>query len=214
MAPNSFGNKGNRLIAACALALGAAGSVSGCAALGDLREGVSEFGSKIAAGFRKLRGLEPAPPTPAPPEASDPQTSASVQPDATPEQSAPAKEAKPDALAAGAINVRAACSARDETGYKEDIAIEVADGEVKVLSARVDVPRRGFCRFDLSDFRQTRRLPHVELAASSGSRCVMFLWEQEGKVTVAANECAEKCTRGTFDYVWPLRVDAATGSCL
>ncbi|MBI4294485.1 MAG: hypothetical protein HY661_23650 [Betaproteobacteria bacterium] len=174
---------------------------------------MSEFGSTVAAGFRKLRGLEPAPPTPAPPEASEPETSASVQLEATPGQSAPAKDYKPEVRDAEAINVKAACSARDETGYREDIAIEVADGEVKVLSARVDVPRRGFCRFDLSDFRQTRRLPHVELAASSGSSCVMFMWEQEGKVTVAANECAEKCTSDTFDYVWPLRVDAATGSC-
>lgn len=214
MARNFFGNKGNRLIAACALALVAAGSLGGCAGLGDLRERVSEFGSKVAAEFGKMRGLEPAPPTPAPPQASVPQTTESVQPDAAPEPSAAAKESKPDTLAEAAINVKATCSARDETGYRENIAIEVADGEVKLLAARVDVPRRGFCRFDLSDFRQTRRLPHVELAASSGSSCVMFLWEQEGKITVAANGCAEKCTRGTFEYVWPLRVDAATGSCL
>lgn len=119
MARNFFGNKGNRLIAACALALVAAGSVGGCAGLGDLRERVSEFGSKVAAEFGKMRGLEPAPPTPAPPQASVPRTTESVQPDAAPEPFAPAKDSKPDTLAEAAINVRATCSARDETGYRE-----------------------------------------------------------------------------------------------
>jgi hypothetical protein len=39
------------------------------------------------------------------------------------------------------------------------------------------------------------------------------MWEQGDRVTVTANDCAEKCTRGAFEYVWPILFDKRTGGC-
>ena len=71
-------------------------------------------------------------------------------------------------------------------------------------------PRRGSCRFD-GPFKQTRRLPSVQLAAADG--CTVNIWEQGPQVTVGFDNCASRCTRGTFDYVYPIIVDRDSGQC-
>ena len=112
------------------------------------------------------------------------------------------------------LSVRSECTARDQTGYTESIRLAVDQGRVGLLEATIKIPRRGSCGFHLSDFRQTRTEPHVELRSSTGTKCTVRMWQQDGRFTVAFSECQEKCTRGAFDYVWPVELKMADGSCL
>ncbi len=157
----------------------------GCA---DLREDVRELRDLL----RKLRGKEPAPPPPTPPVVATP---------------APGEPPAP------ALTLSASCSARDEGGYAESLRMQIADGTVTAFEARIDIPNRGSCSYRLAEFRQTRRTPYVELAATSGSACAVRLWQQGDRVTVAPTDCAEKCTRGAFEYAWPMDVRAPGGGC-
>ncbi len=172
-------------------------AIGGCA---QIKEKVSEVREKI----RKMRGLQPAPPSPLPPTMQA----------AVPVPAAPLPEVKAIAPPAGGLNLRAECNARDETGYVESIKLAVVGGQVGLLEAKFDVPRRGSCQFQLADFRQTRATPHVELQSSSGSACTVRMWQQADRFTVAFSDCHEKCTRGAFDYVWPVELNAADGTCL
>ncbi|MDO9596483.1 MAG: hypothetical protein Q7J47_02060 [Azoarcus sp.] len=109
------------------------------------------------------------------------------------------------------LNVQADCRFKDEVGYSASARLDVSYSEVLGFAATVDVPRRGSCRFNLADFQQVRREPHVELRARDG--CVVRMWEQGDQVTVAFSQCAGRCDRGTFDYVWPILVDRPSGRC-
>lgn len=109
------------------------------------------------------------------------------------------------------LNVQADCQFKDEVGYSASVRLDVSYSEVIGFAATVDVPRRGSCRFNLADFQQVRREPHVELRARDG--CVVRMWEQGDQVTVAFTQCAGRCDRGTFDYVWPILVDRPSGRC-
>ncbi|MBR0567354.1 hypothetical protein J5J83_14620 [Azoarcus sp. L1K30] len=109
------------------------------------------------------------------------------------------------------LNVQADCRFKDEAGYGASALLDVSYSEVHRFSASVSVPKRGSCHFDLADFEQVRKEPHVELRARDG--CVVRMWEQGDQVTVAFAQCASRCDRGTFDYVWPILVDRPSGRC-
>jgi hypothetical protein len=157
----------------------------GCAELEKYREQIEE----IRAVVRQLRGLEPAPRAPTPPEGVRPE------------------------LPTVGLTIKGSCVARDESGYAENVQLDVSDGRVRQFDARVDVPKRGSCRFQLVEFQQTKLSPHVELVARTSAACVIRMWQQGDRVTVTANDCAEKCARGAFEYVWPMQLDRATGGC-
>jgi hypothetical protein len=108
------------------------------------------------------------------------------------------------------LEVKADCRYKDEVGYEVSTRLDVSYAEVRDFAASVKVPRRGSCRFD-GPFKQTRRLPSVQLAAADG--CTVNIWEQGKQVTVGFANCASRCTRGTFDYVWPIIVDRESGQC-
>ncbi len=108
------------------------------------------------------------------------------------------------------LDVQADCRFRDETGYSATAVLDISHSDVKRFSATVDIPRRGSCRFD-GPFTQTRRMPSVELRAKDG--CTVNIWEQGNQVTVGFSDCARRCSRGTFDYVWPIIVDRTSGQC-
>jgi pyruvate/2-oxoglutarate dehydrogenase complex dihydrolipoamide acyltransferase (E2) component len=110
------------------------------------------------------------------------------------------------------LNVKANCSFRDPDGYGGRLDLLVQESRVQRLQAAVEVPKRGNCAFELKDFRQTASEPAVVLSAA-GSSCTVRLWEQEGRVTVAFNSCRDRCEGGSFEYVWPILVDAGTGRC-
>ena len=135
--------------------------------------------------LRKLRGRDPAPPPPAPPAAAE--------------------------LPVAALNLNGNCVAKEETGYAENVRVTVAGGQVRALDARIDIPNRGSCRYQLADFRQTKQTPFVELLARSNSACAVRMWQQGDRITVAPTDCEEKCTRGAFEYAWPIQFNAAGG---
>jgi hypothetical protein len=141
--------------------------------------------------IRKFRGKKPAPQPPAPPE--------SVQ--------------TPGAGPAKGMTFKGNCVGKEATGYAENAQILVALGEVRTLEARVDIPKRGSCRFHLKDFRQTQESPIVELLSQSNSGCSVRIWQQQDRVTMVATDCPEKCTGGSFEYLWPIEFRTPEGSC-
>ena len=108
------------------------------------------------------------------------------------------------------FDVKTSCRYTDEAGYGVRIDLDVVQSEAKAFSAAVSVPGRGSCRFE-GPFTQVRRLPSVALRAQDG--CTVNIWEQGEQVTVGFSNCARRCTRGTFDYVWPILIDRARGQC-
>jgi hypothetical protein len=157
--------------------------VTACAELEQYREEI-ELAKEI---LRRIRGVEPAPPAPAPPAVISPE--------------------------APALSVKGKCVGRDETGYAENVQLEVVGGQVRQFDARIDVPKRGSCRFQLAEFAQSKQTPYVELAARSRTACAIRMWQQAERVTVTATDCEEKCARGAFEYIWPIQLDARTGGC-
>jgi hypothetical protein len=111
-----------------------------------------------------------------------------------------------------ALNARASCSFRDDTGYAGRLELAVRDARVEQFDARVDVPNRGSCQFRLADFRQTDSLPIVVLAAQK-TNCKVSLWEQGNQVTVAFRDCRAECGGDAVDYLWPILVDSRKGTC-
>jgi hypothetical protein len=181
-----------------AAALVVAVAAGGCA-------GVNEKAGEMREKTGKAPGPQPETGAPAPP---------TVQ--ATPPVPGPPKSRRGAAapIPARPLSVRSECTARDANGYTESIRLAVDQGRVGMLEAKITIPRHGSCGFHLSDFRQTRTEPHVELKSNHGTTCTIRMWQQEGRFTVAFSECQEQCTRGAFDYVWPMNVKMADGSCL
>jgi len=162
--------------------LGLCALAAGCA---EVKEQVAQVREII----RKMRGLQPAPPPPAPPPA-----------------------AQIPAPAAAGLNLNGNCAGKDETGYAENARIEVAGGQVRALEAHIEIPKRGSCSYRLADFNQTMATPYVMLVARSATGCALRLWQQGDRITLAPTDCADKCSRGAFEYAWPVEF-AADGSC-
>ena len=110
------------------------------------------------------------------------------------------------------INLKTECEFRDEeNGYQVAARLNIANSQVRTLHTTFTVPDHGNCSLDLSQFRQTRQRPQIELY--SGNDCKIMIWEQENQITVALNQCAAYCTHDTFDYIWPIIVNKQTGTC-
>lgn len=134
------------------------------------------------------------------------------RPTTTPTPAPDVARTRPTPIPTRPLNVSAECAFHDETGYRGNMKLDVANAQVRHFEAMVDVPRRGVCRFNLAEFRQTKTMPTVELS-SSESRCVVRMWEQGRRVTVAFHQCAAKCTGEAFTFLWPILADSSTGSC-
>ena len=159
-----------------------------------------------------LAGCATKEPAVAPKPASVPAPEAKKPPAGEPEVYSRLAGRKIKPLPVKPITVKADCSFRDPTGYGGRLNLHVESSRVRQLQADLQVPKRGNCTFDLKDFRQTANEPAVTLAAASG-RCVVHLWEQEGRITVAFNSCKDRCQGDSFDYVWPILVNPKSGSC-
>ena len=110
------------------------------------------------------------------------------------------------------LNAKASCGFRDPTGYRGKLQLDVKEASVKRFQANVDVPKRGTCRFQLTDFKQVENEPIVVLAAKKGE-CKVRFWEQEHQVTVAFRDCKAECSGNSVEYLWPILVDNRKGSC-
>jgi hypothetical protein len=146
-----------------------------------------------------------AAPEKAPPVAEAPQPA--------PVAKAPAaKPTRPGPIPVRPLNVKTECSFRDETGYNGALKLSVEEAKVHAFEAKVNIPKRGACRFNLKDFRQTKELPAVELSQARG-RCVVRVWEQGERVTVAFQQCEKMCSGNSYSYLWPILNDRKKGSC-
>jgi hypothetical protein len=146
-----------------------------------------------------------APETTAPTE-SKPRPAAVAKPRPAP------KTIKPAPIPTRAITVKTECAFRDETGYNGAMKLAIEQARVQAFDAWVNIPRRGTCRFDLRNFIQTRDLPTVELKHLS-DRCVVRVWEQGERVTVAFQECQKMCSGDAWEQLWPILNDTRDGSC-
>ena len=110
------------------------------------------------------------------------------------------------------FTVSTQCSFKDETGNFGRATVDVQDSKVRALAVELVMPRRGTCRYDLTQFRQTQALPSVELAG--GRACRIRMWEQGETITVSFANCPQHCNPASAtDYVWPLLIDRPTGQC-
>ena len=116
------------------------------------------------------------------------------------------------AMPVRALNVQTKCSFRDETGTRGKLDLQVKEAKVQRFSAEVAIAKRGICRFEMKNFKQTATLPAVVMN-ESGSSCLVRIWEQEKNVTVAFSGCETQCSGESFSYLWPILVDTRNGRC-
>ena len=116
-------------------------------------------------------------------------------------------------IADRSIDLDGICAQTEDDGFREQATLRVRDNLVQALSWQIWVGRRGSCSFELAEFQQTRRRPHVELAARDGSGCRLMIWQDPRRVTLAHSGCERRCTPGIYDQAWPVMFDPATGAC-
>lgn len=111
------------------------------------------------------------------------------------------------------LNVRSRCSHKDAVGTQTRLDLLVREAEVKAFDAQVAMRGRGSCRFRLADFDQVERLPQALLRNKRDPGCLVRMWEEGPRVTIAFNSCPQSCERDAFDYLWPIMVEAKSGRC-
>jgi len=111
------------------------------------------------------------------------------------------------------LNVKSRCSHRDAIGTRTDLQLLVKEALVKDFSAQVAMKGHGICRFNLKDFEQTEKLPQALLRHKQDSDCLVRMWEEGPKVTIAFNSCPKACEGDAFSYLWPIMVEAKSGRC-
>lgn len=111
------------------------------------------------------------------------------------------------------LNVRSRCSNKDGVGTRTRLDLLVKEAEVRSFDAEVAMKGRGTCRFKLADFDQVERLPQALLRNKRDPGCLVRMWEEGPRVTIAFNSCPQSCERDAFDYLWPIMVEAKSGRC-
>lgn len=111
------------------------------------------------------------------------------------------------------LNVRSRCSHRDAIGTQTRLDLLVKEATVKTFSAQVSMKGHGSCSFNLNDFEQVEKMPQALLRHKKQSDCLVRMWEQGPKVTIAFNSCPKSCDGKAFDYLWPIMVEAKSGQC-
>ena len=120
---------------------------------------------------------------------------------------------RPTPIADRAIHLDGFCAQTEEDGFRERARLAVRSNQVQALSWEITVGRKGSCRFDLSEFRQTKTRPHIELVARDRSGCRLMIWQDPRRVTLAHSGCERSCSPGIYDQAWPVMFDPATGGC-
>ena len=149
------------------------------------------------------------------PQPTPPEPLAKPQPEVTSRTAATApvtKKSKPGPIPTRPLNVKVDCIFRDETGYGGTMKLAIEQARVQSFQASVSIPRRGTCQFDFKNFRQTREMPNVILNHLS-DRCIVRVWEQGERVTVAFQQCQKMCSGNAWEGLWPILTDTRDGSC-
>lgn len=111
------------------------------------------------------------------------------------------------------INVASECAHKDAIGTRTKLSLQVDEALVKAFDAEVAIKGRGICRFGLAEFEQVQKMPQVLLKHKQQRNCLVRMWEEGAKVTVAFNSCAQSCEGKAFDYLWPIVVETKNGRC-
>jgi len=111
------------------------------------------------------------------------------------------------------IDLAGSCQRTEDDGFREDAHMRVASNDVRSLTWTLWVGRRGSCHFDLAEFRQTRKTPHIELRALDDSGCTLMVWQDPRRVTLAHAHCEKHCTPGIYEQAWPVLFDPRSGAC-
>ena len=119
---------------------------------------------------------------------------------------------RPPPIPVRPLDVKADCSYRDETGGSGMLKLDVAAARVRGFEAKANFPQHGSCHFALKDFRQTKEMPAIELIQPNGS-CIVRMWEQGTRVTVAFQQCQAMCSGSAWDQLLPLIYDGRDGPC-
>lgn len=96
------------------------------------------------------------------------------------------------------------CAETDRLGNRSEAAIHTdPGGRVESFYWHMRTPRGETCDFDSSEFVYTPSRTTQEYRSAKG--CRLFIWEQGGNVTLAANSCEAHCTsHAAHDYLWPV----------
>jgi hypothetical protein len=109
-------------------------------------------------------------------------------------------------------NAAVSCNYKDEGGVRGKVMLLVDDFKLTRFNARIEMPNGGVCQFDSK--RMTQRPFDQGLALESkGDECVVRMWEQKSRITVAAYNCHRQCSKGSFSYLWPILMDTRLGTC-
>jgi len=111
------------------------------------------------------------------------------------------------------IDIAGSCKRTEEDGFREDATVRVSHNAVQTLTWKLWVSRRGWCHFDLSEFKQVQQTPHIELHAIDGSGCTLMVWQDPRRITLAHARCEKHCTPGIYDEAWPVLFDPRSGGC-
>ena len=111
------------------------------------------------------------------------------------------------------LNVSSRCSHKDEIGTQTSLNVLVKEAEIRTFDAQVSMKGHGICRFSLNEFDQVEKMPQALLRHKKHSGCLVRMWEEGPKVTIAFNSCPKSCDGNAFSYLWPILVDADSGRC-
>ncbi len=110
------------------------------------------------------------------------------------------------------FTVKTDCRFKDETGNFGKAIVDVQESKVRAFNVEMTMPKRGSCRYDLAQFRQTQALPSIELAGARD--CKVRMWEQGEQTTLAFASCYHLCSPpSAHDYGGPWLIDKPTGQC-
>jgi hypothetical protein len=111
------------------------------------------------------------------------------------------------------INVAGNCSQTEEDGFRESAQVQIDNNEVRALTWKLWVGKKGQCSFEGTEFSQSQSRPHIELLAKDGSGCKLMIWQTPQRVTLAHANCQKRCTAGVYDDAWPVMFHPQTGAC-
>lgn len=111
------------------------------------------------------------------------------------------------------LNVKSRCSHRDAIGTTTRLDLLVKESLIKNFSAQITMKGHGACHFKLADFDQVEKMPQPLLRHKIEADCLVRMWEQGPKMTIAFNNCPKACEGDAFSYLWPIMVEEKSGRC-
>lgn len=198
-------------VARAALGLVCLAILSACAGLDPAPRGTAPAAQSGAQPASRTPEAPPAQSPAAAPRDPAPAASAPQAPPPAPLAAAPAPRRGP--IDERRIELNGSCVQTEEDGFREQARLLVRNNEVRLLAWQLWVGRKGSCRFDHADFRQTRSTPHIELLARDGSGCKLMVWQDPRRVTLAHAGCQKRCSGSIYEQAWPVMFDPASGAC-